>query len=212
MAHSTIKYLACKIEALNHRYIPFSFRAHYPSWPEKRMYIVHYVGMHEFGSLLILPDLGYRWNSSRFCVCTSDFQGRLRKGSQLGGAGFDTCSSRRLSNMTVAAERSSMNGPQNSTRPFGTRYPSTDFSCYFHLILFSPQWGCLLMLIDWWANRWATQEGGWASCLVQNEGHDRWTRERYAGPSLLASVLLSWHLSRLLRYIHSILFHDKLLL
>jgi len=26
--------------------------------------------------------------------------------------------------MTVAAERSSMNGPQRSTRPTGTRYPS----------------------------------------------------------------------------------------
>jgi hypothetical protein len=66
----------------------------------------------------------------RFCsnyrfvfLLDADSQGKLRKTFQY--APLLGNSSRRLSNITVAAERSSMNGSQESMRPTGTRYPST---------------------------------------------------------------------------------------
>ena len=57
------------------------------------------------------------------CLLYADtFKCSLTRGSQHGP--FLGNSSRRLSNVIVAAERSSMNGPQESKRRTGTRYPS----------------------------------------------------------------------------------------
>jgi hypothetical protein len=69
----------------------------------------------------------------------------------------------------------------------------------------------LLILSEWWANRWATQEGGGACCFAPDGGgYDRRTREGYAGSSVLPSVSLPRHFGCFLRCVGHSFFEVEL--